>query len=52
MKGVFLNRDKFRAHIKLNGKRIYLGSHTTIEAAKAARDAAVKQHHGEFARLN
>jgi hypothetical protein len=45
-------RNKWRALIAVNRKRIYLGWFTSeIEAAKAYDQAAVK-HHGEFAYVN
>lgn len=34
------------------GRPIYVGSFATIEDAARAYDAAARQHHGEFARLN
>ncbi len=40
---------RWRARIRVNGKRIYLGSFKTqIQAAKAY-DKAAKKHHGQFA---
>jgi len=43
---------RWRARIRVNGKRIYLGSFKhEIEAAKAYDTAAAK-HHGQFAALN
>jgi hypothetical protein len=51
-RGVGFYRGKWTASIKVNGKSIYLGRFITEEAAKAAYDAAARQHFGEFARLN
>jgi len=43
---------RWRARIRVNGKRIYLGSFKNeIDAAKAYDDAAQK-HHAEYASLN
>lgn len=47
-KGVSRHRSSWRAHIKINGKGISLGSFPTPESAFAAyRDAAIRLH-GEF----
>lgn len=43
---------KFHAKIRANKKTVFSAYFKTVEAAKAARDVAVQQHHGEFARLN
>jgi hypothetical protein len=44
--------NKWRAYIRYDGKRIWIGRYDSeIEAAKA-HDIEAKKHHGEFARLN
>ena len=53
-RGVYLRKDtrKWEAGIKVNQKRIVLGSFDNIlDAARAYNNAAIK-HFGEFARLN
>ena len=49
-KGVFVDNGKFRAAIKVNGKRIYLGYHASAEDAHAAYVKAASEIFGEFAR--
>lgn len=50
VKGVRSYKGSFRAHIRLNGKGMHLGTFPTIEEAAAAyRDAAIRLQ-GEFAR--
>lgn len=53
-KGVIFNKErkKYQARLFFNGKQKYLGSFETVEAATVARDAAAKELHGEFHRLN
>lgn len=51
-KGVRRHRRKWQAHIKVNRKRIYLGSFSSKEDAARTYDAAAKKHFGEFANLN
>ena len=53
-KGVDWAKDmnRWRARIRVNGRRIYLGSFKNeIDAAKAY-DSAAKKYHGEYASLN
>lgn len=50
-KGVDKNKNRFRAAIIVNRKKIYLGSYKTPEEAHAAYCLAAREHHGEFARM-
>jgi hypothetical protein len=52
VKGVHFHKQngKWRAQIKLNGKRHWLGNFERIEDAKFAYDNASKTFHGEFRR--
>jgi hypothetical protein len=52
VKGVRLENGRWRARIKVGGKKLHLGSFDTIEEASAAYAAASERHHGEFGRLN
>lgn len=51
-KGVRLEAGKWRAVIKAYGVRKHLGYFLTPEQAARAYDAAAREMHGEFARLN
>lgn len=52
VKGVLVvPSGKFVAHITVLGKRAYLGTFATLDAARLARNAAALARHGEFARL-
>jgi hypothetical protein len=50
VKGVWKERDKWRARITFNGKPINLGSHDTIEDAKEAYEAAAQRFFGSYYR--
>lgn len=45
-----INGTKYRGHIMIDGRTIYLGSFDTVGEAKAAYDAAAREAFGEFAR--
>lgn len=49
-RGVIRHRDKWVAQIKIDGRRLGLGTFDTPEAAHAAYVDAARLHHGEFAR--
>lgn len=53
-KGVFWDkrRKKYRAHIRVDGKKIWLGDFTDPTEAAKVRDGAAKQYHGIFATTN
>lgn len=46
------SRQRWSAAIKYSRRMTHLGRHATAEAAARAYDAAARQYHGEFARLN
>lgn len=52
--GVVFDRERkhWRAHIYLNGKRVWLGRFRDERQAAQARNAAALTYRGEFARLN
>jgi hypothetical protein len=45
-------KSKWRAQIRVDGSKTYLGSFETAEEAAEARDRAARKLHGEFAVLN
>ena len=51
-KGVFEERNRWRARIEANGRQHNLGLHDTQEAAALAYDEAARELHGAFARTN
>lgn len=51
-KGVDFNQGKYRATIRVDGKKIFLGYHPNPEKAALAYNTAAKKHFGEFAFLN
>ena len=50
-KDVWLSRNRYRVTVTKDGARVFDKSFPTLEEAIAARDAAIKKHHGEFAYL-
>jgi len=50
--GIDKERGKYRAQIMKNGKNHMLGRFDTLEEARAARNRAVVDMYGEFARLS
>ena len=53
-KGVSWNkaRKKWEVQFKNNYKSVYLGAYTSEEEAARAYDKAVREHFGDYARLN
>lgn len=53
-KGVYLEKgkNKFKAQINVNNKKITLGRFDTAEQAAKAYDEAVKKYHGKFSKTN
>jgi hypothetical protein len=53
-KGVWFEkrRNHWIAEIHADGKKRQIGSYSTIEEARAAREAAARQLHGRFARID
>ena len=51
VKGVHrTGRGKYHAQLCINGQKIHLGDHDTVEMAHAAYVDAARMYHGEFAR--
>jgi hypothetical protein len=48
VKGVWKDRDKWRARITFDGKPINLGSHDTLEGAQEAYEAAARKLFGVY----
>jgi len=53
IKGVYADprRGTYRAQIRIDGKKVALGSYRTVDEAKAAYAEASNKLHGEFARM-
>lgn len=49
VKGVTLTHGKFKARIRANGERMYIGTFNTLEEAAEAVKHAREVYHGEFA---
>jgi hypothetical protein len=52
VKGVHQRKDRYHAHIHVEGKRRHLGSFATIQEAAEAYAVCAKKYRGEFARLS
>lgn len=50
LKGVSIEKGRFRASIKVHGKSFYLGRYDTAVEAHAAYCKAARHYHGDFAR--
>lgn len=52
-KGVYWHkRDrKWRAQVRINGKKTYIGAYADKQDAALAIEAAIKKHHGEYGRI-
>lgn len=52
VKGIYMDTklNKWRAQIKIDGRKIYLGLYDCIAAASIAYQIAADKYHGEFAR--
>ena len=53
IKGIYWHkRDrKWRVQIRVNGRKKYIGNYSDLKIATEARDVAVREYHGKFARL-
>jgi hypothetical protein len=52
VKGVRQEGSGWRARIRVNGKKLHLGTFETVEEAEAAYARASAQYHGEFGRTD
>lgn len=51
LKGAFKDGNRWRSHIKVSGRCIYLGMFGSPESAHSAYVEAAKKYHGEFSRF-
>lgn len=51
-KGIERHGRKWRAYVKVAGKKLYVGTSTDEAEAAKLYDAAAREHYGEFARPN
>lgn len=54
VKGVYWHRRdrKWRAQIRINSKKKYIGSYRDKQDAALAVEAAIRKYHGEYARIS
>lgn len=52
IKGVYRDRNKWRAQIRAHGQKYHLGSYDSLQEAQTAYESASLRLHGQFSRTN